>query len=84
MFLPLHQILDSSKWATAIPKRYTLEGGGLSKSFISRVIIGATPFRALITLLRTYLLSPMPLQAGSAIDYTKRAFLKIPSPGSKL
>ena len=66
------------------PKTLHTWGGGLSKSFISRVIIGATPFRALITLLRTYLLSPMPLQAGSAIDYTKPAFLKIPSPGSKL
>ena len=29
---------------------------------ISRVIIRATPFRALITLLITYLLSPLPLQ----------------------
>ena len=29
---------------------------------ISRVIIRVTPFRALITLLRTYLLSPLPLQ----------------------
>ena len=33
---------------------------GLSKSFISRVIIGVTPFRVLIT----YLLSPLPLQAS--------------------
>ena len=30
---------------------------------ISRVIIRVTPFRALITLLITYLLSPLPLQA---------------------
>ena len=37
---------------------------GLSKSFISRVIIGVTPFRVLITLLITYLLSPLPLQVG--------------------
>ena len=29
---------------------------------ISRVIIEVTPFRALITLLITYLLSPLPLQ----------------------
>ena len=29
---------------------------------ISRVIIRVTPFRALITLLITYLLSPLPLQ----------------------
>ena len=34
---------------------------GLSKSVISRVIIGATPFRVLITLLITYLLSPLGL-----------------------
>ena len=31
---------------------------------ISRVIIRVTPFRALITLLITYLLSPLPLQVG--------------------
>ena len=31
---------------------------------MSRVIIRVTPFRALITLLITYLLSPPPLQVG--------------------
>ena len=31
---------------------------------ISRVIIRVTPFRARITLLITYLLSPLPLQVG--------------------
>ena len=31
----------------------TWRGRGLSKSFISRVIIGVTPFRVLITLLIT-------------------------------
>ena len=31
---------------------------------ISRVIIRVTPFRVLITLLLTYLLSPLPLQVG--------------------
>ena len=36
-----------------------LEGAG---DFRKLVIIGATPFRALITLLITYLLSPLPLQ----------------------
>ena len=42
----------------------TWRARGLSKSFISlsRVIIGVTPFRVLITLLITYLLSPPPLQ----------------------
>ena len=34
----------------------------LSKSVISRVIIGVTPFRVLINLLITYLLSPIGLQ----------------------
>ena len=37
-------------------------GRRLSKLVISRVIIRATPFRTLITLLITYLLSPLPLQ----------------------
>ena len=37
-------------------------GRGLSKLVIIRVIIRVTPFRALITLLITYLLSPLPLQ----------------------
>ena len=37
-------------------------GRGHSKSLISRVIIVATPIRVLITLLITYLLSPLPLQ----------------------
>ena len=37
---------------------FTRRGRGLSKSFISRVIIVVTPFRVLITLLTTYLLSP--------------------------
>ena len=40
----------------------TWRGRGLSKSFIRRVIIGVTPSRVLITLLITYLLSPLPLQ----------------------
>ena len=34
---------------------------------ISRVIVRVTPFRALITLLVTYLLSPLPLQVGSRV-----------------
>ena len=35
---------------------------GLSKSVISRAIIRLTPFRVLITLLITHLLSPLGLQ----------------------
>ena len=46
----------------------TWRGRGLSKSFISRVIIGVTPFRVLITLLITYLLSPLPLQVIGAFS----------------
>ena len=42
----------------------TWRGRGLSKSILSRVIIGVTPFRVLITLLVTYLRSPLPLQVG--------------------
>ena len=45
----------------------TWRGRGLSKSFISRVIIGVTPFRVLITLLVTYLLRPLPLQVDHAM-----------------
>ena len=41
---------------------YLKGGRGLSKLVISRVVIRVTPFRALITLLITYLLSPLPLQ----------------------
>ena len=44
------------------PQTTTWRGRGLSKSFISRFIIGVTPFRAFIILLITYLLSPLPLQ----------------------
>ena len=39
--------------------------GDLVSKVISSVIIGATPFRVLITLLVTYLLSPLPLQVCS-------------------
>ena len=46
---------------------YTWRGRGLSKSFISRVIIGVTPFRVLTTLLIAYLLSPLPLQVGFGV-----------------
>ena len=53
---------DSARPQTESP---TWRARGLSKSFISRVIIGVTPFRVLITLLITYLLSPLPLQVVS-------------------
>ena len=38
--------------------------GDLVSKVIDRVIFGVTPFRVLITLLITYLLSPLPLQVG--------------------
>ena len=46
---------------------------------ISRVLIRETPFRALITLLITYLLSPLPLQIG----YTETNNLQIEVPGPR-
>ena len=46
---------DEGRWGTWRPR-------GLSKSVISRVIIGLTLFRVLITPLITYLLSPLGLQ----------------------
>ena len=61
------------------PSRYLLLGGpgDLVSKVISRVIIGVAPFRVLITLLITYLLSPLPLQAGFlsrvSRDFFKRA-----------
>ena len=39
--------------------------------FISRVIIGVTPFRVRITLLITYLLSPLPLQVDPKHFYKR-------------
>ena len=39
--------------------------GGLTKSVISRVIIRVTPFRVLVTLLITHLLSPLGFQVGT-------------------
>ena len=42
---------------------------GLSKSVISKVIIRVTPFRALITLLITHLLSPLSLQVELRIHF---------------
>ena len=44
---------------------------GLSKLVIGRVIIRVTPFRALTTLLITYLLSPLPLQVGLRVQSVK-------------
>ena len=38
--------------------------GDVVSKVINRVIIGVTPFRVLITLPITYLLSPLPLQVG--------------------
>ena len=46
----------------------TWRGRGLSKWVISRVRIRVTPFRALIALLITYLLSPVPFQVNVHTD----------------
>ena len=48
---------------------------------ISRVIIRVTPFRALITLLITYLLSPLPLQVDVFILGCVGGLAKISSIG---
>ena len=45
-------------WGLGI-KEFTWRGRGLSKPFISTVIIRVTPYRVLITLLVSYLLSPL-------------------------
>ena len=63
-FDPIHEgaellVLGVLKFFCAPTRR----GRGLSKLVISRVKIRVTPLRALITLLITYLLSPLPLQA---------------------
>ena len=52
--------------------KLTWRGRGLSKSFISRLIIGVTPFRVLIPAPITYLLSPLPLQVD-LVTYTLTA-----------
>ena len=44
---------------------------------ISRVIIRVTPFRALITLLITYLLSPLPLQVGFCTFFRLAEFIQV-------
>ena len=54
----IHNESDLSAWRP----------GGLSKSVISRVIIGATPLGVLIALLTTYLLSPLRLQVLRCLE----------------
>ena len=49
----------------------TCRGRGRSNLVISRVIIRVTPFRALMTLLITYLLSPLPLQVPMILGASK-------------
>ena len=55
--------INPKPYLSALSTSY-LKGQGLSKLVISTVIIRVTPFRALITLLITYLLSPLPFQVG--------------------
>ena len=42
---------------------------GLSKSVVSRVIVRVAPFRVLITLLTTHLLSPLDLQVLTTLQH---------------
>ena len=51
-----------------------LPGGAadLVSKVISRVIFGVTPFRVLITLLITYLLSPLPLEVACGCSARSR------------
>ena len=60
--------LGLPSWDLAVRKLHvrgdSSRGRGLSMWVISRVIIGVTPFRVLISLLIIYLLSPLPLQVG--------------------
>ena len=51
--------------ATRLLEGLTWRPRGLNNSVVSRVIIRVTPFRVLITVLITYLLSPMGLEVGS-------------------
>ena len=68
----MHRALESAR-RTHSRERNTWRGRGLSKSFISRVIIGVTPFRVLLALLITYLRSPPPLKARYVNGFTQGA-----------
>ena len=54
---------------SCFPKLGSFGERGLSKLVISRVIIRVTPFRALITLLITYLLRARDLQLASQLRF---------------
>ena len=61
-FLTLKGTIFGVVWGSYFLGCYiTWRARGLSKSFIIRAIIGVTPFRVLIALLITYLLSPLAL-----------------------
>ena len=62
--LPTPGCLSSNRIVGAGAPLATWSPRGLSKPVISRVIIGVTPFRVLITLLITYLLSPLVRVSG--------------------
>ena len=57
--LGLTRLRSSAVWGLL-----TWRPRGLSKSVISRVVFGLTPFRVVIALLMTYLLSSLGLQVG--------------------
>ena len=61
----LHDLKDPKLWELRYIPYYgscRILSINCSKLVLTRVIIRVTPFRALITLLITYLLSPLPLQ----------------------
>ena len=66
------------------PPPTTWRPRGLSKSVISRVILGLTPFRVLIALLITYLLSSLGLQVASKpLNLRKATALQCTDPDPK-
>ena len=60
----LHCVSHLGLGAWRIYRAYTWRPRGLSKSVLSRVIIRVAPFKVLITLFITHLLSPLGLQVG--------------------
>ena len=69
-FPDLLEDLGSGRTSRTFKRIWKLLGGAgdLVSKVRSRVIIGVTPFRVLITLLITYLLSPLPLQVEPPIE----------------
>ena len=69
----------TSLYKPKIANGITWRPRGLSKEIRSRVIVRVTPFRVPITLLITYLLSPLDLQVLGLLDPQGAGFLKAES-----